>query len=152
LLVPLIWCVVVEAMRSLATQDGDGAPLESGAELRVLAIMLAPVLVGGLCLAWAAAPKPYALPPLLPETHFFVEAPVAARAAHIAQAAPTVDWFGVVALAIVIAYALGFTWCAVRLGFAQWRVARIAARAVDASEIWGAGVSVTEARVSAFVG
>ncbi|MES1158817.1 MAG: peptidoglycan DD-metalloendopeptidase family protein [Terricaulis silvestris] len=149
LLVPLAWSGVVAGMRTLTQRDR--APHEGGAELRVLAIMLAPVLVGALCLAWASAPQPYAPPPLLADAHFFeVTAPAPTIGADVV--APSFDWFGASALALAITYAIGFAWRAARLSFAQARVARIAARARDASEVWGAGVAITDARVSAFVG
>ncbi|MES1199830.1 MAG: peptidoglycan DD-metalloendopeptidase family protein [Pseudomonadota bacterium] len=151
LLAPLAWSGAVASARAL-TRD-NGAPLESGSELRVLSIMLAPVLVGGLCLAWAAAPKPYALPPLLPETHLFESAAaITSHAVRVAPLSPRFDWFGAGVAAFAVAYAFGFIWSAARLRLAQVHIARIAARASDASAAWGEGVALTESRVSAFLG
>jgi len=148
LLVPLLWSALVAA-----TRGRDGAPLESAAEVRVLAIMLAPIAIGAACLLWAAAPRPYALPPLLPDAHLFEDSPaIVSHSANVARPAWAVDWLGLGAATLAAAYALGFVFAAARLILAQARIARIEAHARPASARWGEGVAVTEARVSAFVG
>jgi Zn-dependent protease with chaperone function len=146
LIVPLAWAGALAGLRALTTR---GAVLERG-ELSLLVMMLAPVLIGVLCLAWAAAPVPYVPSPVLAEIMPF-EAHPASRAGEAIAMAPSFDWLGAGALLLSLVYALGFAWRALRLGVAQMRVARIAARAVDASSVWGADVALTNARVSAFL-
>jgi murein DD-endopeptidase MepM/ murein hydrolase activator NlpD len=152
LLLPFLWTIAASALRTLSHGRRGDAGYTDRVEKLVLALLLAPSVMGAAAVIATLAPaSPSAPPPLI--DFGFVEVAAGAPIAR-AQSAPAVTfpWVRAGVSIFTWLYNGGALIAAIRLTGAQLRLLRIAARAQDASAQWGKGVAVADTDAPPFVG
>lgn len=149
LLLPWVWSAAASALRALLHRSDIA--LSDHVEKIVLALLLAPSVIGLGAVAFAALPQAPSAP--LPLMDFvFVDMGAGAASFVATGGEARLPWLQIGVSAFAWLYAAGALLAALRLIVAQLRLVRIARRAENASHIWGAGVAITDVEMSPFVG
>lgn len=154
LMLPFLWTIAASALRALLHWRRGHEHYNDSAEKLVLALMLAPSVVGAAAVIASLMPAESAPLPLIDFELIEIAggAPTAAAQSapgvNDAESVPWVVWAG----AFAWIYVAGALIAALRLIAAQLRLRRIAVHAEDASVQWGKGVAVADTDAPPFVG